>query len=98
MAAFVAMDGEVVTALAVPFGTSVLGSVFRFTVASTRGTSAGIIPTLDTIHTPPTHMGGIHVVDITESTISTVDGRPEAMAALFIGTGAREPGMVVVPL
>ena len=75
MAAFVAMDGEVVTALAVPFGTSVLGSVFRFTVASTRGTSADIIPTLDTIHTALTLMADTHMVDITEATISTVEDR-----------------------
>ena len=95
MAAFGVMDGEVVTALAVPFGISVLGSVFRFTVASTPDTSAGIILTLDTIHTAPTHMGGIHMVDITGATTSTVDTRTEAIPAMFIGAAPGATAMLL---
>ena len=95
MAAFEVMDGEVVTALAVPLGTSVLGSVFRFTVASTPDTSAGIILTLDTIHTAPTHMGGTHMVDITGATTSTVDTRTEAIPAMFIGAAPGATAMLL---
>jgi hypothetical protein len=87
------MDGEVVTALAVPDGISLLGSVSRFTVASTRGTSADIIPTPDTMAV--TRMGVTHMVDIMAASTSTADTRTKVIPATFIAAAPWATAMLL---